>query len=134
MRRFLVQAVIDALIAVAIIFLLSRIEVTQPFPFGQGEAPIVQPVAGNPLVYFLWGGVFVVVNRIVRPALVAIFGRLLFSTLGLFAVVITALALLVTTWITRSDLVILADPNWLWLFLSRRCSRSPRSSSTCSSG
>ena len=117
MRRFLVQAVIDALIAVAIIFLLSRIEITQPFPFGQGEAPIVQPVAGNPLVYFLWGGVFVVVNRIVRPALVAIFGRLLFSTLGLFAVVITALALLVTTWITRTDLVILADPNWLWLFL-----------------
>src|SRR4029079_13888760 len=87
------------------------------FPFGQGEAPIVQPIAGNPLVYFLWGGVFVVVNRIVRPALVAIFGRLLFSTLGLFAVVITALALLVTTWITPGDLVILADPNWLWLFL-----------------
>jgi len=68
-RRFLVQAVIDALIAVAIIFLLSRIEITQPFPFGQGEAPIVRPIAGNPLVYFLWGGVFVVVNRIVRPRL-----------------------------------------------------------------
>jgi ubiquinone biosynthesis protein len=116
-RRFLVQAVIDALIAVAIVFVLSRIEVTQPFPFGQGEAPIVQPVAGNPLVYFLWGGVFVVVNRIVRPALVAVFGRLLFSTLGLFAVVITALALLVTTWISPGDIAILADPIWLWLFL-----------------
>ena len=97
MRRFLVQAVIDGLIAVAIVFVLSLIEITQPFPFGQGEAPIVQPVAGKRRWPTSCGAASSSSSTaIVRPALVAIFGRLLFSTLGLFAVVITALALLVT--------------------------------------
>ena len=90
MRRFLVQAVIDGLIAVAIVFVLSLIDITQPFPFGRLGAD--RPAGRQrPLVYFVWGGVFVVVNRVVRPALVALFGRWLFSTLGLFVVVITAL-------------------------------------------
>ena len=40
MRRFLVQVVIEALIAFAVIFVLSLIHITQPFPFGQGEATI----------------------------------------------------------------------------------------------
>ena len=97
MRRFLVQADIDALIAVAIIFVLSRIEITQPFPFGQDTAPIIQPVGGGILVYLLWGAIFALVNRVVRPVLVALFGRLIFSTLGLFVVVITALTILATS-------------------------------------
>ena len=35
MRRFLVQAAIDGLISVAVVFALSLIDITQPFPFGQ---------------------------------------------------------------------------------------------------
>ena len=40
MRRFVVEAVIDALIALVVILVLSFISVPQPFPFGQGTAPI----------------------------------------------------------------------------------------------
>ena len=94
MRRFLVQAVIDGLIAAAIVFVLSLIHITQPFPFGPARLPIVQPSRQWRPGLFVWGVVFALVNRVVRPALVALFGRWLFSTLGLFVVVITAFTLL----------------------------------------
>ena len=56
MRRFLVQAAIDGLIAIAIVFVLSLIHITQPFPFGQGSAPIIQPVADGIFVKKMGGG------------------------------------------------------------------------------
>ena len=118
MRRFLVQAVIDGLIAVAIVLVLSLIHVTQPFPFGQESAPIIQPVGTGLLAYVVWGLIFVLVNRVVRPVLVALFGRLLFSTLGLFVIVITAVAIAVTAWISPVEIAVVADPQPLWLFLT----------------
>jgi ubiquinone biosynthesis protein len=116
-RRFLVQAVIDGLIAAAVVLLLSLIEITQPFPFGQGSAPIIQPVAGGLLAYFVWGVIFVIVNRIVRPILVAVFGRVIFSTLGLFVVVITAVTLVLASRFSPIEIAVLADPQPLWLLL-----------------
>ena len=86
MRRFLVQAVIDGLIAAAIVFVLSLIRIAQPFPFGTGSAPISTGRQWRPEL-LVWGVVFALVNRVVRPALVALFGRWLFSTLGLFVLV-----------------------------------------------
>ncbi len=117
MRRFLIHAVIDGLIAVAVVFVLSLIHVTQPFPFGQESVPILQPVASGALVYLAWGGLFVVVNRIVRPLLVALFGRLIFSTLGLFVIVITALTIALTSRLFPGEIAVLADPQPLWLLL-----------------
>jgi ubiquinone biosynthesis protein len=117
-RRFIVQAVIDALTAFAVVFVLSRIEVTQPFPFGQSEAPIIQPAGNGLLAYLAWGAIFVVVNRVVRPILVALFGRLLFATLGLFVVVLTALGIGITSWLAPGDIGNLADPQPLWLLLA----------------
>ena len=117
MRRFLVQAAIDGLIAVAVMFVLSLIHITQPFPFGSESAPIIQPVGGSVLVYFIWGGIFALVNRVVRPVLVAVFGRWIFSTLGLFVVVITALTIAVTSRVFPVQIAILADPQPLWLLL-----------------
>jgi ubiquinone biosynthesis protein len=116
-RRFLVQAVIDGLIAAAIVFLLSLIHITQPFPFGQGSAPIVQPVGGGILAYVVWGVIFAAVNRVVRPVLVALFGRLIFSTLGLFVVVITALMLVLASRFSPVEIAVVADPQPLWLLL-----------------
>jgi ubiquinone biosynthesis protein len=116
-RRFLVQAVIDALIALAVVFVLSLIHVNQPFPFGTDSRTIVQPQGAGPLGYLIWAAIFVVVNRIIRPILVAIFGRLIFSTLGLFVVVITALTIALTSRISPVDIAVLADPTPLWLLL-----------------
>ena len=117
MRRFLVQAAIDALIGFVIVVALSLIHVTQPFPFGQESAAIVQPLGAGPLGYLLWAAIFVVINRLVRPVLVALFGRLIFSTLGLFVVVITALTIALTSRITPVKVAVLADPEPLWLLL-----------------
>ena len=79
--------------------------------------PIVQPVGSGPLAYLLWGGLFVLVNRVVRPVLVAIFGRLIFSTLGLFIIVITALTIALTSRLSPVQIAVLADPEPLWLVL-----------------
>ena len=117
MRRFLVQAVIDGLIAAAIVFLLSRIEITQPFPFGGSEAPIISPLGAGVLGYLAWGAIFVLANRVIRPVLVALFGRLIFSTLGLFVVVINTLAIVLVTWLSPVNLGVLADPTPLWALL-----------------
>jgi ubiquinone biosynthesis protein len=116
-RRFLVRAVIDGLIAFAVVFLFSRITIAEPFPFGQGSATIIQPADSGPLAYLLWGGIFVIVNQVVRPILVALFGRLIFSTMGLFVIVITALAIAITSRISPLDAATLADPQPLWLFV-----------------
>ncbi len=97
--------------------MLSLIHITQPFPFGQESVPIVQPVASGPLAYVVWGVIFVIVNRIVRPLLVALFGRLIFSTLGLFVVVITALTIALTSRLSPIEIAVLADPQPLWLLL-----------------
>src|SRR6187402_3342181 len=116
-RRFIVQAVIDGLIAIAVVFVLSLINITQPFPFGQESAPILQPVGGGILIYLVWGVIFALVNRVVRPVLVAVFGRWIFSTLGLFVVVITALTIAITSRLLPVQIAILADPQPLWLLL-----------------
>ncbi|HEX5015218.1 MAG TPA: AarF/UbiB family protein [Candidatus Limnocylindrales bacterium] len=118
MRRFIVQAVIDALTAFAVVFVLSRIEINQPFPFGADSAPIMQPAGNGILAYLVWGAIFVIVNRVVRPILVALFGRLLFATLGLFVVVLTALAIGIASWLAPGDVGNLADPQPLWLLLT----------------
>jgi ubiquinone biosynthesis protein len=116
-RRFLVQAVIDALVAFVVVFVLSLIHITQPFPFGQDTAPIVQPLGAGVLGFLLWAAIFVVINRLVRPVLVALFGRLIFSTLGLFLVVITALTIALTSRLDPIKIAVIADPEPLWLLL-----------------
>ena len=61
--------------------------------------------------------VFALVNRVVRPVLVALFGRLLFSTLGLFVVVITALTLVLASRLSPVEIAVVADPQPLWILL-----------------
>ena len=93
MRRFLVEAVIDAIIALAVILLLSLISVGQPFPFGTASAPILGLRGAGVAGFVIWAGILVLVNRFARPVLVALTGRLLLRTMGAFVVVINALAI-----------------------------------------
>ena len=60
------------------------------------------------------------VNRFARPVLVALTGRLLFSTLGLFVVVINAFALWLTSVISPVKIGIanLAQPVLLWIIVA----------------
>ena len=56
MRRFLVEAVIDAIIALAVILLLSLISVGQPFPFGTPSAPILALRGAGVVGFVIWAG------------------------------------------------------------------------------
>jgi ubiquinone biosynthesis protein len=117
MRRFVVEVVLDALIIFAILALLSFIHVPQPFPFGSERAPIITREAQGVLPY-LWAGIAIaVVERLVRPLVVALTGRLVLSTMGLFLVVVNAITLWIAT-IFIPGIGVAASPRLLWFFVA----------------
>jgi ubiquinone biosynthesis protein len=115
MRRFIVEVLLDALILLVIILLLGVISVSQPFPFGPQSAPIVA-LRGAGIVGFLsWAAILVLVNRFARPVLVAFTGRLLFSTMGFFVVIINAIAIYITSFLAPIKIATVAEPAILWI-------------------
>jgi ubiquinone biosynthesis protein len=118
MRRFIVEVVLDALLLLLIVLVLGFISVPQPFPFGTGSAPIVA-LRGAGLIGFLsWAAVLVLVNRFARPVLVALTGRLLFSTMGFFVVIINAIAIWLTSVIAPIKIGTPAEPWILWIIVA----------------
>ena len=93
MRRFIVEAAADALIFLVIILLLSLIEVSQPFPFGPDQAPILELRGAGVLAVLVAAGILVLAERFVRPVIVAFTGRLLLSTMGVFLVIVNTIVL-----------------------------------------
>ena len=118
MRRFIVEVVLDAILLAFIVLLLGAISVAQPFPFGgNGDVPIIALRGAGPIGFLSWAAVLVLVNRFARPVLVALTGRLLFSTLGLFIVIINAIAIWLTSLIAPIKIGIVADPAFLWIIV-----------------
>jgi len=119
MRRFLVEVVIDVLILLVIVLLLGIISVAQPFPFGTSSAPIVEIREDAGVVGFIsWAAILVLVNRFARPVIVALTGRLLFSSLGFFVVIINAIAIWITSIIAPIKIGVVASPVWLWIIVA----------------
>ena len=108
---------IDAILLGIIVLLLSLIEVAQPFPFGPDSRPIVELQDAGIVGFLSWAAILVLVNRFARPVLVALTGRLLYSTLGLFVVVINAIALWLTSVIAPIRIANLASPVLLWIIV-----------------
>ena len=134
MRRFLVEAVVDAVIALGIILLLSLISVAQPFPFGTSSAPILALRGAGVVGFITWAAVLVLVNRFARPVIVALTGRVLLRTMGAFLVIINALALWITSLIAPIKIATVAEPFSLWLVVAAALYTSCRRSSMPSSG
>ena len=67
MRRFIVEALVDAVLLAVIIIILNFVTVAQPFPFGPDTAPIVQSRGTGLLGFLSWAVVLVLVNRFARP-------------------------------------------------------------------
>ncbi len=117
MRRFLVEAVLDAAIVAAVLLLLSIIHVPQPFPFGTDRVPVVT-LEGAGIVGFLLLGVSIgLVNRFIRPLIVALTGRWVLSTMGLALIVVNAIALWIATLFVPS-VGIAASPKLLWFLVA----------------
>ena len=90
MRRFIVEVVIDALLLLFIALVLGVFSVAQPFPFGTGPRPIIALRGAGIIGFLSAAAILILVNRFARPVLVALAGRLLFSTMGFFVVIINA--------------------------------------------
>ena len=118
MRRFIVEVVIDAILLGIIILFLNLIEVAQPFPFGPDSRPVVELQGVGVIGFLSWAAILVLVNRFARPVLVALTGRLLYSTLGVFVVVINAIALWLTSVIAPIRIATLASPVLLWILVA----------------
>jgi ubiquinone biosynthesis protein len=116
MRRFVVEAVTDALIFLVIVLLLSRIEVSQPFPFGPSEAPILDFRGAGLAAVLVAAGVLVLAERFVRPVIVAFTGRLLLSTMGIFLVIVNTIVLWVAA-LLAPDIATIASPQVLWFLV-----------------
>ncbi|HMJ80757.1 MAG TPA: AarF/UbiB family protein [Candidatus Dormibacteraeota bacterium] len=117
MRRFLVEVVIDALIVWAVLFLLSLLSVPQPFPFGAERAPIFSLAHVGALPYLTAGIGIGLADRIVRPFVVALTGRLVLSTMGAFLIVVNAISLWVVS-LFVSGLGEMATPRLLWFVVA----------------
>jgi hypothetical protein len=66
MRRFIIEALVDAVILVAVILVLSVPSVPQPFPWGDGSASIIG-FRGAGAIAVIWFAVaLVLVNRFGR--------------------------------------------------------------------
>ena len=118
MRRFIVEAVVDAVLLLIIILVLGVINVAQPFPFGTGSAPIVELRGAGPIGFLSWAAILVLVNRFARPVLVAFTGRLLFATMGFFIVIINAIAIYITSIIAPIKIADVAQPVLLWVIVA----------------
>src|SRR4051812_2268357 len=118
MRRFIVEVVIDALLLFFIALVLGIFSISQPFPFGTASAPIIA-LRGTGIVGFLSvAAILILVNRFARPVLVALTGRLLFSTMGFFVVIINAIAFYITSIFAPIKIVTVAQPEWLWIIVA----------------
>ena len=113
-RRFLLQVVVDSASIAAAILIATHIQIPDPFPFGAGQVPIATADNGS-LVYVLLAGLALTIgNILLRPVIVAITGRLIIWSMGLFSIVVTAIVLAITGFITPLD-VHLATPWIIWL-------------------
>ncbi len=117
MRRLIVEVVLNAAIVFVVLVVFSWIHVPQPFPFGVDREPIFARTTTGVLP-FLWAGlVLSIVDRFARPVIIALTGRLLLSTMGLFLVGVNTITLWVATFFVP-ELGIAASPRLLWLLIA----------------
>lgn len=116
MRRFIVEVALDALIVFVVLVVMSWVTVPQPFPFGNDRAPIFTRTTSGVLPYLLTGVAIGLVDRLVRPLIVAISGRLVLATMGAFLIVVNAISLWVAT-LFVPELGVAAYPVLLWLLV-----------------
>ena len=110
MRRFIVEVILDALVLLFIALLLGVFSVGQPFPFGETSAPIIRLIGAGVIGFVSWAAILVLVNRFARPVLVALTGRLLYTTMGFFVVIINAVAIYITSFFAPIRIADVASP------------------------
>ena len=117
LRRFVLEAALDAILVISIVLLLGVIQVPQPFPFGIERAPILSFHGATPLLIAWLSAMIVLANRFARPVVVAILGRFVLRSLGLLVVVVNAITIWLATLLVP-DFIVVASPNVLWVLVA----------------
>jgi ubiquinone biosynthesis protein len=116
-RRFVVEVVLDAAVAFVVLGLLSLLTVPQPFPFGAERSPIFTATGAGVLGFLAIGVAVGLVDRFVRPVLVALTGRWVLSTMGVALFGINAVSLWIATLIVP-EIAVAAHPRLLWFLVA----------------
>lgn len=117
MRRFLAEVAVTAVEAFVILWVLSLIAVAQPWPFGSDSARIVTLRGAGIVGFLVVAAILSLVDRVAQPFIVALTGRYVLSTAGLFLVVVNALVIWIASALSPVRLVDVATPFWLWLIV-----------------
>src|SRR6478735_1589681 len=115
MRRFLVEVLLNAVVAFVVLWVLSLIRVPQPFPFGLERAPIMV-ITGGPLAFLILGAAIALVDRLIRPVIVALTGRWVLSTMGVALLIVNVVSLWIAT-VFSPQIAVGAQPHLLWFVI-----------------
>jgi len=115
MRRFLVEVLLNAVVAFVVLWVLSLIRVPQPFPFGLERAPIMV-ITGGPLAFLILGAAIALVDRLIRPVIVALTGRWVLSTMGVALLLVNVVSLWIAT-VFSPQIAVGAQPHLLWFVI-----------------
>ena len=115
-RVFVLRVVIDTALVVVLLWLLSLFTVASPFPFGSSQAQIVTVTYERFLAVVATGFLVAVFESYVKPVIIALTGRLLLWSAGIFIIVVNGLVLWLVGRFTPLQLDV-ADPVVLWLLV-----------------
>ena len=115
-RLFVLRVVIDTILVAFLLWFLSLFEVNSPFPFGTTTVPIITITSKSLLAVVVTGVLVALFESFVKPIIVALTGRLLIWSAGLFIVVVNALVLWLVGRFSPLTLEV-AEPTLLWLLL-----------------
>ncbi len=115
-RLFVLRVVIDTILVAFLLWFLSLFQVNSPFPFGTTTVPIITITSKSLLAVVVTGLLVALFESFVKPIIVALTGRLLIWSAGLFIVVVNALVLWLVGRFSPLTLDV-AEPTLLWLLL-----------------
>ncbi len=116
-RLFVLRVIIDTGLVAFLLWLLSLFKVAAPFPFGSGEAPIVTVTYESLWAVVVTGFLVALFESFVKPVIVALTGRLLLWSAGIFIIVVNGILLWLVGRFTPLYLTV-ADPVALWILVA----------------
>ena len=117
MKRFAVQVALDTIAVVVTLSLFTFVRVQITAADGSLSTIPVIRITGGILSYVAIGAILVIADTFIRPVVIALTGRVLLWSMGLFLFILNAIIFALAAWLAPVDWEI-ASPGLLWLFLA----------------
>ena len=116
MKRFGVQVAVDTAALIVTLIVFTFIRVNSVTTDGSPVSIATIAVQGGIVAYIVIGIVLVLVDTIVRPIVIALTGRVLLWSMGLFLMIVNAFVFAIAAWLSPVHWIV-ARPDWFWIFL-----------------